>query len=383
MRTLLVTGPGGAGTSTVAAAAAVRAAREGREVLLLSRQPAPVPALDAVPGLRVQRADGRRAVAGLWGAHVEALAPLLPHLTLPPASSVVPPPGADELAVLAALADADAELVVVDAGPLRDGLSLAALPGTLRWWLDQVLPPTARALAAVRTAAVSAGAARRGPLDTVLAALPAVERVLADDRLADPTTTAVWLTAGARGAAVPEVRGAATVLGLHGLRAAAVLARVLPAAGPGEWWAARAAEQDAARHGLADVAPVHDVAELPGAPADVDAAVALLDGLDLPGSGGPAAPVPRRRDGGGWALGVPLPFAERADVGLTRWGDDLVVAVGEDRRSLRLDSLLRRCEVTGARLAAPGTADARLEVSFRPDPQQWPADLLAAEGRTT
>jgi arsenite-transporting ATPase len=29
----------------------------------------------------------------------------------------------------------------------------------------------------------------------------------------------------------------------------------------------------------------------------------------------------------------------------------------------------------------PGTAAARLVVSFRPDPQYWPADLLAAEGR--
>ncbi|MCZ2857122.1 ArsA family ATPase [Blastococcus sp. VKM Ac-2987] len=383
MRTLLVTGPGGAGTSTVAAAAAVRAARDGREVLLLSRQPAPVPGLDAVPGLRVQRADGRRAAEGLWATHVDTLAPLLPHLTLPPASSVVPPPGADELAVLAALANADADLVVVDAGPLRDGLSLAALPGTLRWWLDQALPPSARALAAVRTAAVSTGAARRGPLDPVLAAVPAVERLLTRDRLADPTATAVWLTAGARGAAVPVVRAAATVLGLHGLRAAGVLTRVLPAGVPGEWWGGRAAEQDAALRGLADVAPVHDVAELPGAPADVDAVAALLDGLELPGSGGPATPVPQRQDGGGWGLTVPLPFAERAAVGLTRWGDDLVVAVGEDRRSLRLDSLLRRCEVTGGRLAAPGTADARLEVSFRADPQQWPADLLAAEGRTS
>ena len=49
---------------------------------------------------------------------------------------------------------------------------------------------------------------------------------------------------------------------------------------------------------------------------------------------------------------------------------------------MRLDSLLRRCEVTGGRLVAPGTRDARLEVRFRPDPQQWPADLLAAEEGT-
>jgi arsenite-transporting ATPase len=62
--------------------------------------------------------------------------------------------------------------------------------------------------------------------------------------------------------------------------------------------------------------------------------------------------------------------------------DDLVVTVGGARRCLALDPLLRRCEVTGGRLVDPGGTDARLEVGFRPDPQQWPADLLAADERT-
>lgn len=382
MRTLLVTGPGGAGTSTLAAAAAVRCARAGHRTQLVTRQVPPVPGLAEVAGLGVQQVGGRRAVETFWAAQADALGGLLPHLTLPPESSVVPLPGAEELALLGAVAGADADVVVVDAGPLRDGLAFAALPGALRWWLDQALPPSVRALAAVRTATVSSGAARRGPVDTVLAALPAVERLMGHDRLADPTGTAVWLTAGPRADTVPALRGATTALALHGLRPAAVLARGLPPRGPGEWWERRAAEHEAAVTALRAVAPVHPVAELAGAPADLAQAVALLDGIQLPAAGGPPPPAPRRCDGG-WQLTVPLPFAERTDVGLTRWVDDLVVGVGEDRRSLRLDSLLRRCEVTGGRLADPGTADARLEVSFRPDPQLWPADLLPAEERTS
>ena len=382
MRTLLVTGPGGAGTSTVAAAAAVRFAREGRRTVLLAHQHPPVRGLDAVPGLQVQPVSALRAAEALWATHVEALGAVLPYLTLPPASSVLPLPGVAELALLAALGSAEAETVVVDAGPLPGGPAFAALPAVLRWWLDQALPPTARALGAVRTAAVTAGAARPGPVDAALELLPAVERLLAADRLTEPTSTAVWLTAECRPAAVPALRSAASVLGLHGLRVAAVVARTLPPGGPDGWWSRRAAEQDAARRGLAEVAPLAAVPELPGAPADVPEAVGLLGGLDLPTAGGPAALVPQRA-AGGWQLTVPLPFADRSAIGLTRWGDDLVIGVGEDRRSLRLDSLLRRCEVTGGRLAASGTPDARLEISFRPDPQQWPADLLAAERRTT
>lgn len=381
MRTLLVTGTGGAGSSTVAAAAAVRSARAGRSTVLLTRQAPPIGGLGDEPGLEVRRIAGARAVADLWGAHAGALVGLFPHLTLPPATSVVPVPGTPELALLAALAQTQADLVVVDAGPLRDGVDLVALPATLRWWTEVALPPTVRALAAVRTATVGAGAVKPGPLDAALAVVPVVEGLLARDRLADPAGTAVWLTAPARGSSVVALRAATTLLGLHGLRPAAVLARVLPAGGTGSWWQRRSADQDAALTGLAELAPVHAVPEDPGSPDDAARGLELLDGLDLPEAGGPPAPRPRRGRAG-WELTVPLPFAERPQVSLTRWGDDLVVGVGEDRRSLRLDSLLRRCEVTGGRLADPGAAQARLEVSFRPDPQQWPADLLAAEGRT-
>ncbi|RBY95564.1 ion transporter [Blastococcus sp. TF02-8] len=381
MRTLLVTGPGGAGTSTVAAAAALRSARSGRETLLLGRQDPPVAGLGGEPHLTVRRVAGARTVQDLWGTHAEGLAALLPHLTLPPASSVVPLPGADALALTAELAGAEADVVVVDAGPLEEGLALVALPAALRWWLDQALPPTVRALAAVRTAGVAAGAVRRGPLDAVIAALPELEALLARDRLADRTGTAVWLTAEARAQAAAALRRSLPVLGLHGLRPAAVVTRMLPA-GTGEWWTTRSGAERVALAALAELAPVHRVEEGPEGPADADGVAAVLGDLGLPDSGGPAAPAARRVPGG-WSLDVPVPFAERAAVTLTRWGDDLVVGVGEDRRSLRLDSLLRRCEVTGGRLADPGTAAARLEVSFRPDPQQWPADLLAAEGRTS
>ena len=109
---------------------------------------------------------------------------------------------------------------------------------------------------------------------------------------------------------------------------------------------------------------------------------ALLEDVELPEAVTAEAPAAEKQDGA-WQLTVPLPFAERADLRLTRWADDLVVSVGGTRRSIRLDALLRRCEVTGGRLVHPGTPDARLVVGFRPDPKQWPADLLAAEGRTS
>ncbi len=378
MTTVLVTGPGGAGASTLSAALAVRAARAGRSTVLLSRRPLP---LEAVDGLRVVGVDPQRAFEGLWESIGPALTGALPELSLPPASSVVAPPGAADLALLTELARAEADLVVVDAGPLESALGLLALPGALRWWLDQVLPTRLRMLGAVRTAAVRTGTVRPGPVDAVLSAVPVVERLLSSVALTDPATTEVRLVAEPRPAAVDAVRDALPALALHGQHAAVLHARVLPAGGEGEWWTARAAEQDAALAELAALVPVATVPERPAAPRGADELAALLAD-DAVSSAAPVAVGAPVRVPGGWQLVVPLPFARRGDLGLTRWDDDLVVTVAGARRSLRLDALLRRCVVTGGSLAGAGTAQARLEIAFAPDPQQWPADLLAAEGST-
>jgi arsenite-transporting ATPase len=238
-----------------------------------------------------------------------------------------------------------------------------------------------RALGAVRTAAVTYGAAKRGPVDAALALVPVIEDLLARDRLADPADSAVALVAPPRPAAAGELRSAATTLALHGLRVGAVLTRVLPGGGPGQWWVQRAAAQAEAIASFGTVAPVHRVPERAAAPEDADAVAVLLDGWTLPADVGSPVPAPERREEG-WSLTLPLPFGERDGVDLIRWRDDLVVTAAGVRRSVRLDALLRRCEVTGGRLHDPGTADAALEVTFRPDPRLWPADLLAAEGRT-
>jgi arsenite-transporting ATPase len=378
VRTLLFTGPGGAGTTTVAAAAAVRAAGSGARTLLLSRQEPRIAGLDAVPGLDVVTVDPQRAVEALWRDRAEDLAALLPQLDLPPASSVVPLPGAGELALFAELGRADADVVVVDAGPLERVTALLGLPGTLRWWLEQVLPPRLRALGAVRTAALRTGAVKRGPVDAALDAVPVLEGLLERVPLDDPERTAVALVATAAPDAAAALRQAATSLGLHGQQPTAVLVRLLPA-GQGEWWDRRAAEQEAVLPRLAELGELVRLPELPNVPVDVAGLAELLAAVDLPDGTGAPAPAPERLEGG-WRLVLPLPFAERGAVELTRWADDLVVTAAGVRRSLRLDALLRRCQVTGGRLVDPGTRDARLEVTFVADPGQWPADLLAAEG---
>jgi len=374
---LLVTGPGGAGSSTVAAATALQLTAAGTRCVLLTAQPPRVP--DLAGAVRVDVVAAHSALQEVWARHADALAAAAPVLTVPPATSVVPVPGVAEFGLLAALAgharSGDVDVVVLDAGPTAAATALLALPGALRWWLAQAAPTRLRVLATLRAAAMPG---RPGLPAGLLAGVAGVEELLDAAPLADPAATAVHLVVRPDAGAADEVTGTATVLAVLGQRVASVtVSRVLPA-GAGPWWAQRAAVQTEALDRVRELADaVREVAESALAPSSV----ADLRALDAaaPDVGAPAAALaPPRRADGGWVLDVPLPFARRGEVELTRWDDDLVVTAAGMRRSLPLDPLLRRCTVAGGALSAPGTARAVLEVRFTPDRAQWPAGLLAA-----
>nr|WP_221203358.1 ArsA-related P-loop ATPase [Modestobacter versicolor] len=349
-----------------------------RCVLLTTRPP-------ATPGLpeavRVDVVTAQPALEQLWARHAEALSAAVPVLTVPPAASVVPVPGVAEFAVLAALAgharSGDVDVVVLDAGPTPTATALLALPGALRWWLAQVAPTRLRVLATLRAAATPG---RPGVAAGLLAGAAGVEQLLEDAPLADPARTAVHLVARPEADAADRLEECATALGVLGQRIASVtVSRVLPD-GPGEWWARRAAVQADALRRLQDVAgPVREVAEAAAAPSSVAELAALDAAVPDVAAQAPAGAGSRRVDGG-WVLDVPLPFAGTGQVELTRWEDDLVLTAAGVRRSLPLDALLRRCTVSGGALTSPGTAAATLEVRFTPDPEQWPAGLLEAQG---
>ena len=238
VRTLLLTGPGGAGTTTLAAG------RRGPCRPLGAEHRAADPAGRA--GRRAgRRARSRRASvvdpqarrrAALGRRRPTPSAPSLPQLTLPPASSVVPLPGAADLALFAELArrprptwwsstPVRSRSAPRCVGPARDA-ALVAGPAACRpacaRWAPSARPRSPPASAPrgprrrrARRRAGGGGAARRAT--------------------AWPTRpdTAVCLVALPRASSAPALRAAATALGLHGLRAGAVLSRVLPLDGHG------------------------------------------------------------------------------------------------------------------------------------------------------
>ncbi|GAA5002749.1 ArsA family ATPase [Streptomyces hyderabadensis] len=389
MRTLLITGPGGTGRTTVAAATALTAAREGTRTLLLGTDrddtlgavlglrtgPAPAP---VEPGLTVWRPDAaqgfRDGLAALQDRAAAAL-DLLGAARLDP-EDLTPLPGAEDLALLralreAALAEAH-DLLVVDLPPAPRALALLAAPEELRRCLRRLLPPerqAARALRPVlgRLAGVPMPAealyetAARWDLE-----LAAAEAVLAD------RNTAVRLVAEPGPAGADAVRATTLGLALRGLRTEVLVAnRVLPEDTPADsWLSGPLAQQRKTLEEWRGTYDVRVVAHLGRDPRGTDD----LAALDVPGVNPDASPVEwpvtdRLAEDGVLVWHIPLPGAVREDLDLIRRGDELVVAAGPFRRIVPLPSALRRCAVDGAALR-----EGVLAVRFAPDPELWPRE---------
>ena len=167
MRTLLFTGKGGVGKSTLAAATAARSARDGQRTLVLSTDTAhsladalgtpvgPQPTRVA-PKLWVQHVDAQGQFEKSW-ADIQRY--LLSVLDMAGVDSVAAEeltviPGAEEILALLEVRQqalsGEWDVVVVDCAPTGETLRLLALPEALGWYLDRVLPVDRRLVKALR-----------------------------------------------------------------------------------------------------------------------------------------------------------------------------------------------------------------------------------------
>ncbi|MEU9578842.1 ArsA family ATPase [Streptomyces chilikensis] len=380
MRTVLITGPGGSGRTTVAAATALRAAREGARTLLLTCDGALPSGLlpDGVPGLAVRPSDPDGGFRDALGALQERAGSALDLLGARPLErdELTPLPGARELGLLrdlraAALSGAH-DVLVADLPAAPEALALLALPGVLRRYLRRLLPPERQAARALR------------PLLGRLAGVPVpadwlyASAARRDGELAEMEAllgrASVRLTAEPGPTAADGVRTALLGLALHGHRPEVLLAtRVVPDSSPDTWLAVLAAQQAKVLHEWAAALPVHAVPHLGRDPRGADDLAALgVPGVDAdPGAEVPAGierPVEdRTAEDGTLVWRIPLPGAVREELDLVRRGDELLLTVGRFRHALALPPALRRCAVTGAALR-----EGALAVRFVPDPSVWP-----------
>jgi arsenite-transporting ATPase len=164
-RTILYTGKGGVGKTSVAAGTARACAAAGRTTLLISTDPAhsladslelPVRGEPVAAGDRLwaQQVNTQEEMERHWAGVQEWLSELLLERGIDriSAEELTVPPGMDELFSLLRLQQAHEsdqwEVIVVDCAPTGETLRLLSFPDVARWWIEKVFPIEGQLLAA-------------------------------------------------------------------------------------------------------------------------------------------------------------------------------------------------------------------------------------------
>jgi len=373
-RTILYTGKGGVGKTSVAAATARRCAQAGLRTVVLSTDPAHSLSdsleeqLGSVPtqcgdGLWGQEVQAQEEMERNWSAVQDWLGELLSERGVDPVSAeeLTVPPGMDELFSLLQIKRhheaAEFDVVIVDCAPTGETLRLLSFPDVARWWLEKVFPWERRIVSAARPFA-------RGLLDLSLpdeAVFDDVRRLVENlvdmnGILRDRSSTSVRLVMNPERMVVKEAMRTFTYLNLYGyLTDAVVVNRVLPEeTGEGyfaAWREAQLEHMDLVRSAFAPVpilvAPWLDQEVIGPAMLDrlggelfedIDPAEVLYEDLsqELVAVNGEAR------------LRLPIPFSGKEEISLRKIGLEVVVRAGPHKRTIILPRAMADYRPRGA-----------------------------------
>jgi arsenite/tail-anchored protein-transporting ATPase len=385
-RVLFVTGKGGTGKTTVAAATALRLDDLGARTLVVSTDaahslsdalgcpvgPDPTP---VTATLHAQEVDSQQVFDRSWSTVRTYLQELLEWAGAESvrAEELAVVPGLDELLALRTIADNVADgwdAVIVDCAPTAETVRLLTLPSTLRTYLDRVLPAhrrLARTVAPVLRRTTSLPPAPSGVLDAVLDLADELGRL--HDTLADPGRASIRLVTTPESMVVAETRRVWSYLGLFGYTVdSLVVNRVVPDDARDDWLRRL---RDAQRPHLDEIGwtfPGLGQALAPIRPGEVTGIEELRAfGAEIYGAHDPLkwparppiSPTAEAPPAPAHVLTMPLPGVIGDEVQLARSGTVMLITVGPFRRSLPLPTHLQGRRATGARVA-----NGQLEVEF-------------------
>jgi arsenite-transporting ATPase len=375
-RTILYTGKGGVGKTSVAAATARRCAAAGLRTVVLSTDPAhslsdsletklgaePVAVGDLLWGQEVSAQD---EMERNWAGVQDWLGELLITRGVDriSAEELTVPPGMDELFSLLAIKrhheSGEFDVVIVDCAPTGETLRLLSFPDVARWWLDKVFPQQGRILDAARPFA-------RAVLDVSLPGnevFDDVQRLVRNliamnEILRDNEHVSVRLVMTPDRMVVDEARRTFTYLNLYGYLTDAVVVNRVFGAEVGDYFGAWRDRQQAQLVSVRDAFAPVPVLQAPYFEEEVVGA-AMLDRLGDAVFGGEDVPaahaihhasVSERLELGtdSATLRLELPFAQRGDISLKRAGQELIVRVDGHKRTMLLPPALDDLQPSGA-----------------------------------
>lgn len=377
MRIILFTGKGGVGKTTVAASTALKAAKEGKKTLIISTDPAhslsdaldiqlsPEPT-EIAPNLFAQEFDVYYSMQKYWNNMRNLMNTIFRWKGV---KNVV----AEELSVLPGMEEASAflwlekyytegtyDVIVIDSAPTGETLTLLSLPQVAKSWMTKAF---SKKNLAVKTVTKGVKFFTGVPLDKGLEEMDELFQKLESIQkvFLNPEVASIRIVTNPERMVIKEARRAYTYLQLYGYNVdAVVINRILPEEKVGEAFKYYLTSQKKyiqeieesfsplpilkVQHQGREVFGIEQLKAVSSSLyAEQEAAAVLYQDK----------PFEIIENENGYFFKTRLPFVEEEEIELKKFGDELVIDLGNRRRSLMLPRFASFLKLDEYRFQAP------------------------------
>ena len=377
MRIILFTGKGGVGKTTAAAATAMKAAQQGIKTLVISTDPAhslsdalniklsPEPT-EILPNLYAQEFDVYYSMEKYWGSMRNLMQTIFRWKGV---KNVV----AEELSVLPGMEEASAflwlekyytegtyELIVIDSAPTGETLTLLSLPQVAKSWMTKAF---SRKNLAVKTVTAGVRVFTGIPLDKGLDELDEMFNKLENIQkvFLDPEICSIRIVTNPERMVIKEAQRAYTYLQLYGYNVDAIIVnRVLPENAGGETFQSYLKSQ---KQYLQDIeenfSPIpilkvfHQGQEVFGTDLLDKIGDSLYEGINPVDVLHLDKPFEFIENKEGYFVKIKVPFITEEQIELKKFGDEIVIDLGNRRKSLMLPRFATFLQLKEYRFQAP------------------------------
>jgi arsenite-transporting ATPase len=370
MRIILFTGKGGVGKTTVAAATAIKAARSGVKTLIISTDPAhslsdalaqnlgPEPTqietnlfaqeLDVYYSMQKHWRNIRQLMLTVfrWQGVEQVLAEEMSAL-----------PGMEEAAAFLWIEKYYSEdafnLIVIDSAPTGETLTLLTLPQVTKWWVTKALPLQRFAIRNIgKVARVTTGIPiDKGyeELEQIFEKLEAIQKIFADHQVCS-----IRIVTNPERMVINESKRAYTYLNLYGYNVDAVIInRIIEESDNTSFFARYAQSQqqyikeiEESFAGLPIFRVEHQGQEVFGADKLAKLAYTLYGKTTPTNVLHNESPYQLTEDKEGYVLAIKLPFLKNKQFGVNKFGDEIVIQLGNKRKNVFLPRFVNYYQLT-------------------------------------
>ena len=375
MRIILYTGKGGVGKTSIAASSAVQSAKNGKKTLVVSTDRAhslgdsldiklsPEPQ-EIRPNLWAQEIDSVHEVEKGWGQVQKYLTTLFTAKTIKDITTeeLTVFPGMEDLLsllrILQYYKQNTFEVIVIDCAPTGETLALLSFPEMLRWWMEKLFPMKRKAIKFLKPIAEPLLGIPM-PTDSVMEEIDKIYHQLDEMRqiFSDREVTSIRIVVNPEKMVVKEAQRSFTYLNIYDFNVDAVMVnRIIPDNVSDQYFSTWKDIQKKYKAMIKESFSPLPIYHLPLFEQEI-VGLEMLDrmGEEIFKGEDPttikynARTQKVTKENDKYVMAIYMPFTTKEDLSLNQKADELIIRVGNVKRTITLPRTLQNLTVIGAK----------------------------------